>query len=172
MLDTNEKTLVEAIKSMLNSDDEIGLAFHKDDEENRSERGYEYLHNNIDQLVELKTAELTHATSIMAGFRKVHDYKYIDDPTFKTALKKEMTAMAVPADERAKIETIIDKVIDEVKNEQKEWSEKDSGFNPHLDEIIDMSKPEQPIECEIIDSDLNDENVEFELGDASPGHMN
>ena len=173
-LNEHEELLLEAVKSYLQQDAKLGLAAHdKDDyvKDAEAERGFEHLHNNINDLFALKSAELDHADAVRQAFIKVHSYKYLDDPSFSTAMEKEMVAQAVPAAERSKALEFIPKIIDEVSSDD-EWAEKDSGFNPNLDEIEDVSQPEVPGgEFDIIDKDgYNDNNVDFEMGDASMGH--
>lgn len=170
-LNKNEKALLEAINNMFDLDAQVGLAFHKKDELERhnEERGYEYLHNQIEDMFTLKAAEFTHSDSVSQAFHKVHSYKYVDDPTFCTAMEKELVAQAVPADEREKAKDAITSIIKELQNEQKAWAEKDYGFNPHMDEINKISKPETPLDFEIHDRDgYNDSNVEWDKSDASP----
>jgi hypothetical protein len=172
-LNVNEQLLVEAIKSMLQHDSKLGLSIHDKPKEEadayNAERGLEYLHGNIEQMFHLKAAELDSANSLCQSFHKVHSYKYIDDPTFKTALEKELVAQAVPAHERAKAAKFVDSIIDELKEDQ-EWAEKDSGLNPNMADIHDVSRPEQPIDFNIIDREgYNKKNITSKRGEASPG---
>lgn len=175
MLTNSEKILCEAIESMLQHDAKLGLKIHDTDHKRlgETERGYEYLHGQIDDMFGLKASELTHSESVCQAFRKVHNYKYLDDPAFKTAMEKEMVAQAVPAEERSKALGFVPVIISELKSDQAEWAEKDFGFNPKLDEIKEASQPEQPLDFEIIEVDgwPTDSNIDWEDGDASPGHM-
>ena len=170
-LNKNEKLLLEALNSMLQQDAKLGLSIHDKSLKamGSAERGYEYLHGEISEMFALKSAELTHADGINQAFRKVHNYKYLDDPSFQTAMQKEMVAQAIPAEERAKALGFIPKILSEIKAEQKEWAEKDS-FNPNLDEIMEVSQPEQPLDFTIeeVDGWDNDSNIEWEEGNASP----
>lgn len=172
-LDKNEKMLLEAIDSMLQQDAKLGLAMHDQEHQDlgSTERGFEYLHGQIDEMFELKSADLTYADSVNQAFRKVHNYKYLDDPSFKTAMKKEMVAQAVPAEEREKALEFIPDIINELKEDQSEWAEKDAGFNPNMQEIMDASQPEQDLEFNIeeVDGWPTEANVTYEKGDASPG---
>jgi len=172
-LDEHEKLLVEAVKSYLQQDAQLGLADHEKDpfvKEFEGERGFQHLHSNINDLFAVKSADLDHADAVRQAFTKVHSYKYLDDPSFPTAMEKEMVAQAVPANERQKALGFIPKIIDEVSADSA-WAEKDSGFNPNLDEIEDVSQPEVPGgEFEIIDKEgYNEGNVDFDMGDASMG---
>jgi hypothetical protein len=170
-LNKNEKALLEAIKSMLHDDSELGLSFHDKDEieQQSEERAYEYLHNEIDDMFALKAADLIHSDAANQAFHKVHSYKYLDDPKFNVAVEKELVAQGVPAEERVKIVGFVDSIIKELQKEKKDWAEKDFGFNPHLDEIKQVSQPEQPLKFDIHDKDgYNDANVEWDKTDASP----
>jgi hypothetical protein len=170
MLKKEERLVLEAIDTMLQHDAKLGLAIHNVDEFESAERGYEYLHGQIDEMFAVKAAEFTHTNGICQAFKKVHNYKYLDDPAFPVAMKKEMVAQAIPAEERSKALDIIPKIIKELKSEQKEWAEKDS-FNPNLDEI--MEAPEQPLDFKIheIDGWPTKSNVTWEKGNASPGRI-
>jgi hypothetical protein len=170
VLNQDEKTLLEALEQMLKSDDKLGLAHHESPGEKDSERGFEYLHNNIDDSFAVKAAELVHADSVTKAFHSVHSYKYIDDITFGDAFSKELTAMAVPAVEREKAVKFVDDILEELR-EGHEFAEKDAGFNPDLEEIRAISQPsEMDGEFEIIDKDgYNDANVEWDKEDHRMG---
>ena len=161
-----ERLVLEAVQNFLQQDAELGLANH-DEEEFKDERGYEYLHNHVDELFHLKAAGSPYFNDITAAFNKVHSYKYVDDPTFETAFKKELVAMGVPADDTKKSMDYIKSVVDELKASQADWAEKDS-FHPDMDEIVKVTQPEQnDSEFEIEDSDLNEQNID----DQEPGDV-
>jgi hypothetical protein len=168
-----ERILAEAVDSMLQHDAKLGLKIHDTDSQRlgEAERGLEYLHGQIDEMFALKAAELIHADGVCQAFRKVHNYKYLDDPSFKTAMEKEMVAQAVPAEERSKAAGFVPSIISELKEDQAEWAEKDFGFNPKLDEVKEASQPEQPLDFTIeeVDGWPSEANVEWDEGDASPG---
>lgn len=165
-LNEDEKLVLEAFETLLNQDPELGLSIH-DYKKDSLERGYEYLHNHIDDMFHVKSAELTHSNGINSAFSKVHSYKYIDDPKFATAMQKEMVAQGVPADEREKAVKFLADIIDELKDEQLEWAEKDSGFNPEIDEVMAMPEVNNDFSIED-DQGLNDENVDWDEGEAGP----
>ena len=171
-LKKKEKLVLEAIDSMLQQDAKLGLSIHDDEHEKTgsAERGYEYLHGQIDEMFAVKAAELVHVDGICQAFKKVHNYKYLDDPTFRTAMEKEMIAQGIPKEERSKALEFVPKIISELKEEQSEWAEKESGFNPALDEIREVSSPEQPLDFQIeeVEGWPKEANVEFDEGDASP----
>lgn len=168
-LNENEHLLIESIKSFLQQDEQLGLNIHKKDKEH--ERGFEYLHNEINNMFELKSAELTHSTGINAAFAKIHTYKYIDDPTFKPAFDKEMTAQGIPKEDRTKAIDSIDGIIEELKTEFETWSEADFGFHPQLDEIISSTKYDQGYEFNIekAGEGLNKANVTWDKEDFRSG---
>jgi len=168
-LNENEQLLVEAIKSMLNHDAKLGLAAHdKTQYEPPESRSLGYLHEHINEMFMLKAADLTHADGICRAFNKVHSYKYLDDPNFSDAMSKEMISQAIPADERSKALEFIPKIIKELKDNLEEWSEKDEGFNKDLNEIQEISRPEQPLDFEIQDRGFK-QNVKSKPGETKPG---
>ena len=149
MLNKNEKLLSEAIDTMLQHDAKLGLAFHDNkkssghqsgdgaDRDGESERGYQQLHGQITEMFALKAAESPFHDSFCQAFSKVHNYKYIDDPTFAIAMEKELLAQGIPLEERNKALDIVPTIINELKEEQKEWSEQNFGFNPNLSQMRD-----------------------------------
>jgi hypothetical protein len=171
-LNKHEKLLVEAINSMLQQDAKLGLGIHDTEhsEAGTAERGYEYLHGQIDEMFALRAAELVHAEGVCQAFRKVHNYKYVDDPSFGTAMEKEMVAQAIPKEDRTKALDFVPKIIEELETERSEWCEKDFGFHPDLDEIKEASKPEQPMDfgIEEVEGWPTKANVDWDKGDASP----
>lgn len=166
-LNKNEKNLVSGIKAMLLEDTNLGLTTPPD-ANSKTERSLAYLHEQIDDMFQVKAAEFLHAESVCRAFRKVHSYKYLDDPTFTLAMEREMLSEAVPAVERTKALDSVHNIIAELTEEQNAWAERDAGFNPALDEIRKISKPKQPDNFSIHDSKLNKKNVESTAGDASP----
>lgn len=172
-LNKNEKLLVEAINTMFTQEAKLGLSLHDDDTQQKAERNFQYLHEQIDDMFAVRAAELLHAESVCRAFRKVHGYKYLDDWTFPIVMDKEMVNNAVPVVERKKAIEFLPKIIDELRAEQSVWAEKDFGFNPALDEVRKTSKPKQPLEFETHDRSLNKRNIDkTKSGDASPARTN
>jgi hypothetical protein len=171
-LTKNDRLLIEGIKSMLAQDAKLGLAFHDQDKATQeAEQGFEYLHEQINDMFAVRAAELTHADSVCRAFHKVHSYKYLEDPFFQIVMDKEMISTAVPAEERNKALKFIPTIIDELRTEQREWAEKDAGFNPSLDEVKEISQPRQPSDFKIQERPLNKRNVEKpKRGNGSPAH--
>ena len=143
-LTDTDKLLVEAISTMLQHDAKLGLRDELNRQDlNATERGFEYLHGNIDEMFALKAAESNFFESLCQAFNKVHCYKYLDDPTFTIAMEKELTAQGIPATERAKAANNIKQIIEELKAEKSDWAERDYGFNKDMAEIRRVSQPQQ-----------------------------
>lgn len=174
-LNKHERLLVEGIQSMLQQDAKLGLSMHDSEspEAKQDWRGYQYLHEQIDDMFLLKAAELTHSESVTSAFRKVHGYKYLEDWTFLPAMEKEMVSRAVPREERIKALEFIPQIVEQLRSEHNIWAEKDSGFNPKLDEIRKVSQPKQEGELKVHERSLNKKNVDKpKHGDGSPAHTN
>jgi hypothetical protein len=172
-LNKAEKMLIEGIDSMLQQDAKLGLSFHDQDApENKQDwRGYQYLHEQINDMFMLKAADLTHFEGINSAFRKVHNYKYVDDWTFLPAMDKEMVSQGVPREERIKALEFVPKIIEELRSEHHMWAERDGGLNPKIDEIRKVSKPKQKGKFKIHNAPINKRNVDKpKHGDGSPAH--
>lgn len=140
-----ESLLVEAISTWLQHDAKLGLRSNLAQQEalGSTERGYEYLHGQIDEMFAHRAAELLYCESACQAFNKVHCYKYVDDPTFLKAMDKELTAQGIPAEERRKAIGLVPQIIEELKAEKQAWHEADFGFNPNMDDIRRASQPQQ-----------------------------
>lgn len=167
-----EKMLIEEISTMLSKGDKLGLK-NKDDsfEQKGISQSSQFAREDIDASFRTKvnSSNLNHYDAITASFAKIHSYKNIDDDSFQEAFEHDMTAQGLPREEITKAVELVNKIIEEYL-EEGQWDEKDYGLNPHMDEIIDVSKPEnEDNKSEIIDSDLNHQNVKkMKHGDASP----
>lgn len=137
VLNANERLVAEAVKNILD-DTVLGSKSHEDNEERA--HTFTFLHEEVEQAYRLEVFNLNHFDDIASAFSKIHSHKYLDDPKFPLALQKELSARGVPLDETDKalkaIETLKNKLL-------KKQGEKDAGFNPDLDEIIDISQPQQ-----------------------------
>lgn len=170
-LNKNEKLLVEAVQSFLGQDAKLGLSLHDDDKAAKEERGFQYLHEQIDDLFAIRAADLVHAESVTSAFRKVHSHKYMDDWTFLPAFEKELVARTVPMVERRKAMEFIPRIMTELREEHHNWTERDAGLNPNLDEIREASwaGAEDVGEFQVHSRPLNKKNVEKPTrGDGSP----
>lgn len=138
-MNNNEKIIVEVITSMLQQDSKLGLAFHDKKKSMPDEsNSFQTMHEQINEMFNLKSIDLTHHEGIMAAFHRTHNYKYISDPTFQRSFEKSMKAQGIPTSEMRKSLEIVNKIIKELGTED---IEQDYGFNPDLDKIIDVSKP-------------------------------
>jgi hypothetical protein len=134
-----EQHLMEAFDSLM-SEPMLGLQPHKGEfeEMGQLERGLEYVHNQIREMFALRAAKLVHHEGICSAFSKVHNYKYLDDPSFVEAMRREMQAQAVPVAEQREATRAVFDVLSELKREHGVESEKDYGFHPDLDDVMKM----------------------------------
>jgi hypothetical protein len=75
---------------------------------------------------------------------------YLDDPAFAVTFMKEMTGRAVPKPEIEDALKFADDVLDKASKEFDSSSVKDTGWNPNLEDIKEVSQPEQNIEFETV----------------------
>lgn len=168
-LNDTEKLLVEAIGTLLRQDAKLGLAFHDNNESQIHERGFEYLHEEITDMFAIKAAELDYTDSVMRAFNKIHNYKYIDDYSFMVAMDKEMVTTGVPKKDRDKALKFVKEIVDELREENEHWSERDAGFNPNIEEVTKVNKPKQTSNFTIQNRRLNKQNISKQKpGEASP----
>lgn len=138
-LKSNEKLLAEAIKGMLD-DDALGDSTHKNRRKEERSNTFTFLHEEIEQAYRLEVINLEHHDSVCSAFAKIHSHKYLDDPSFALAFKKEMSARAIPMEEQDTALKAMGRIVEKL---LAEMNEKDAGWNPDLDEIIALSQPEQ-----------------------------
>ncbi len=141
-LGPDEQMLLEAIKSMLDDKAKLGLVDDKRlvDDSNT----FSILHGNIEASFKLAISDSLHYDGICAAFSKVHSYKYLDDPKFTIGFDTEMKSQGIPEEDRKSAHKAYDKVLAEMKKgKDGVGAEKDSGWNPNLDEIKAVSQPEQ-----------------------------
>jgi hypothetical protein len=169
-----EKQALDSIRQMLNEDVELGLSKHKDDPYIRQfdgEHGFQFNQGKMSQkfmdMIDGKFGAFQNA--VQQAYANTKSYKYLDDPSFLTAMNNELVSQAVPARICAEVAKIYDKLYTSFKGSDAEYAERDSGFNPDLDEVVRI--PDQPSDFKMEDDGgFNDGNVESEIGEASPGH--
>ena len=140
-LNKPEQVACEAIDTMLRHKVALGLQDLPEDAHKEEEHSFQYLHEQINEMFAIKAAGLIHHDGACAAFRKVHNYKYITDPTFRRSVNEEMKAQGIPAAECQQVLEYIPAIIDEIKTEDKDWCERDAGYNPNLADIIKVSQP-------------------------------
>ena len=128
----DEKAILEAISSLLHQDAKLGLPV-----ENETSHTSQFRWEGIDDAFALKVSGSTFADAISSAFYAVHTHKYIDNPTFKLSFEKEMTARAIPTTERDQAIKYFDTMVEELSKNK--LSERDAGWNPQLDEIVEMT---------------------------------
>lgn len=137
-MSVNEKMLAEAIASMFGDMASLGISPTKNDDVSHLSQ---FKYEDINELFASKITKLVHFEPICAAFRKVHSYKYIDDPLFSVAFEHNLKSMAVPANEMAASQKAWLKMVEELMDEI--GDERSAGFHPDLDEIQKVSKPPQ-----------------------------
>lgn len=138
-LSRDELMLIEGIKNAL-GDAALGVDAHKKDQNDDRSHTFTFLHEEIEQEYRLATINLEHQDSICSAFSKIHSYRYLDDPKFALPFKKEMLSRGVPLEEQDAALKAVDKIKDKI---LKEAGEKDAGWHPDLDRIIEISQPAQ-----------------------------
>lgn len=133
MLNEGEQKLLSAIKNVLKEDTALQdmLSYVKHDVPETSHHS-QTRWEGIDDAFVLKVDNSPFKDAITSAFFQVHAYKYIDHPTFKKSFLKELTQRAVPTKETEKALKHVDSLIENP-------GERDSGWNPNLDEIVDIT---------------------------------
>lgn len=121
-MNTNEKLLLEAVKTMLQQDAGLGLSYHKDVEQESSSQ---YIHEELNDGFALKIADLNNYDSIRAMYRKVHNYMYTTDPRFCKQLTDNLKSLGIPANEIEKACSVVEEVNKEILGDKQE---RDFGF--------------------------------------------
>lgn len=145
---TKHNAIFEAVESFFDHALNLGIVKTKDDERSHNAQ---FQREDIKDSFRLKTTDLNHYDGISAAFTKVHNYKYIDNPTFKIDFELEMKSQGIAQEEIDKALDIVDEVIKEFAGQKldpedreygkinptqgDEWSEKDAGW-VHLDKIV------------------------------------
>jgi hypothetical protein len=135
-LSDQEKLICEAVSNWLADATITADDKKKGDEESHT---FTFQHEDVEQQYRLSIIDLAHYDGIASAFAKVHSHKYLDDPAFGLAFKKEMSAQAIPEDSQITAIKAVSEVLKKTIGEGNK--EKDAGWNPKLDEIIKVSKP-------------------------------
>ena len=141
-MNSHEKLLTEAIQTYLQHKVKLGIPDPPKDLADADSKSFQYLHEQINDLFELKSVDLVCHEGACRAFRKVHNYKYITDPLFTKALMQEMKSQGVLGVEQEKVVKIFDTIKEEI-SEGDGWNEQDAGYHPDLKGIIAVSKPGQ-----------------------------
>lgn len=131
-LNKDEKLFLEAIASMLSQDAKLGLPIA-----NETSHTSQFRWEGIDDAFALKVSGSPFADSITSAFFAVHNHKYIDNPTFKLSFEKEMSARAIPTEEKNQAIKYLEAMVEDLSKSK--LSERDAGWNPAMDEIVDMT---------------------------------
>lgn len=135
----SERIVCEAIDTMLRDKAALGLQDPPKSYKDEDEHSLQYLHEQINEMFAIKAAGLTHHDGACAAFRKIHNYKYVTDPTFGRSLTEEMKAQGIPAKEQEQASKYLAAIIKEMQGGS-DWCERDAGYNPNLEEILDTTR--------------------------------
>ena len=138
-MNENERLLVEAIDTMLGKAPHMGVP--KPDTDPEEEHSARFMHQEIDEMFALKTVDLVHFEGIRAAFSKIHDYKYVTDPKFYPALLQELRSQGIPGEEQQKATRALTDILEEL-GSKKGWTEQSAGWNPNLEEILEVGRGE------------------------------
>lgn len=131
-----ESMLVEAVGNLFkNSSNVLGIV---DVDREEVAHNFEFQWNGIEDMFALKTRTSTFHEELTSAFRDIHSYKYLDSPTFQVALEKRLTARGIPTAEIEKAKQYCEEIKKELKS--KNFQEKDAGWHPHLDEVLDTTR--------------------------------
>ena len=90
----------------------------------------------IDDAFKLKVAGSPYEDSITSAFFQTHNYKYLDNPTFKLSFERELRQRAVPTNEINTAMGHLESMITDLKNNP---AEQDAGWNPDMDALVDLT---------------------------------
>ena len=141
-MNSNEKLLTEAIQTYLQHKVKLGIPDPPKDLADADSKSLQFMHEQINDLFELKSVDLVCHEGVCRAFRKVHNYKYITDPLFTKAMVQEMHSQGICGVEQEKAIGILDTIKEEI-SEGDGWNEQDAGYHPDLEGIIAVSKPGQ-----------------------------
>lgn len=138
-LKDNEKAIFEAVSNMLQQDAKLGLAIHKGPNgfNKTTDHHSQFKWEGINDLFTLKMSNTPFRDAITSAFYAVHSHKYIDCPTFKVSLERELKSRGVPTNDRELAFKTLDKLVKDLSSDNP--SEQDAGWNPNMDEIVDVT---------------------------------
>mgnify|MGYP003145444301 CR=1 FL=1 len=137
-----EKQLLEAFKGTLRANvlaedtalsDMLDMVKHDGDE---TAHNSQFRWEGIDDAFKLKVAGETHEDAMTSAFFQTHNYKYIDNDTFKLSFERELRQRAVPDKAVESALGHIDSLVDELSSDP---GEQDSGWNTNLEDMVDVT---------------------------------
>ena len=137
-----EKQLLEAMKGTLRADvlfegttlsDMLDMVKHDDDE---TAHNSQFRWEGIDDAFKLKVAGDPHEDAMTSAFFQTHNYKYLDNATFRLSFERELRQRAVP---NKAVESALGHVDALVKELSTNPGEQDSGWNSNIEDLIDVT---------------------------------
>jgi hypothetical protein len=141
-LTSNEEKLVQAFRSLLKeslvSEDTPlqGMLDKVSHDVDESSHGSQFRWEGIDDAFKLKAAGSAYEDSITSAFFQTHNYKYLDNPTFKLSFERELMQRAVPATEISSAMGYLDSMVSELKTNP---GEQDAGWNADMEALVDLT---------------------------------
>jgi len=126
-----EKAILEALSTALADKAGLGVPKTEGDASNNSAAH----HENFKNAFKLKIVNLGHYDGIAAAHTKIFDHYPANDPGFESSFLGEMKSQGIPDEEQQKAVDAHYAVLKKLGTE--------SGFNPNLDEVVEVSQPEQ-----------------------------
>lgn len=137
-----EQKIVEALKNSLNADVLLedsalqGMLKQVAHDVDETSHTSQFRWEGIDDAFNLKMAGDHYEDSITSAFLHTHSYKYLDNPTFKLSFETELRNRAVPTNS---IQTAMSHVDSLVKELSSNPGERDSGWNPNMGDLVDVT---------------------------------
>lgn len=141
-LTPSEQKIVLAIRNLLREgtisenttlQDMLNMVSHNTDETSHLSQ---FRWEGIDDAYRLKIGDSPYADSITSAFFQTHSYKYLDNPTFKLSFERELKQRAVPTNEINSAMGHLDSMVNDL---SKNPSEQDSGWNPDMEALMDLT---------------------------------
>lgn len=141
-LTANEEKIVLAFRSILQESlvsedstlqDMLDKVSHDVDE---NAHNSQFRWEGIDDAFKLKVAGSPYEDSISSAFFQTHNYKYLDNPTFKLSFERELRQRAVPQSEISSAMGYLDSMVSDLKNNP---GEQDAGWNADMEALVDLT---------------------------------
>ena len=153
-LTSNEENLVSAFRSILRESlvsedttlqDMLSKVSHDVDE---NAHNSQFRWEGIDDAFKLKVAGSPYEDSITSAFFQTHNYKYLDNPTFKLSFERELKQRSIPTSEITSAMDHLSSMISDLSTP----GESDSGWSPDMEALVDLTsnadnrqaKPDEP----------------------------
>ena len=137
-----ERKIVEALKNSLKADVLLedtplqGMLKQMAHDVDETSHTSQFRWEGIDDAYKLKVAGDSYQDSITSAFLHTHSYKYLDNPSFKLSFETELKNRAIPDNSIKSALTHVDTLVKELSANP---GERDSGWNPNIDDLVDVT---------------------------------